>query len=147
MTRLFALLMLASALPALADDDRLIRPAPANPVWERECGACHLAYPPGLLPAASWRRLMDGLERHFGTDASLDEAQAGDIGRFLQAHAGRGRGAPPRITETAAFRHEHDELAPAVWRRKSVGSRANCQSCHRDAATGRFAEHQLRIPR
>jgi hypothetical protein len=147
MSRLLALLLFASSLPALADSDQPMRPAPTNPTWWRECGACHLAYPPRMLPAASWRNMMADLERHFGTDASLEESQASEIGRFLQANAGRGRGAPPRITETTHFIHEHEELAPAVWARKSVGSRANCQACHRDAEAGRFAEHRLRIPR
>lgn len=147
MPRPIALLLCALALPAPANADHPTRPASAHPGWQKECGACHLAYPPRLLPAASWRALMAGLERHFGTDASLDEAQAREIGRFLQANAGRGRGAPLRITESAHFIHEHDELAPAVWARKGVGSRANCQACHRDAEAGRFAEQYVRIPR
>jgi hypothetical protein len=31
-----------------------------------ECAACHSAYPPGMLPAASWQRVMANLPRHFG---------------------------------------------------------------------------------
>ena len=27
-----------------------------NYKWQAECGSCHLAYPPQLLPAANWRR-------------------------------------------------------------------------------------------
>lgn len=143
MPRPIVLLLCLLALPVLADP----RPAPTHPGWKRECGACHLAYPPSLLPAASWRALMAGLERHFGSDASLDASEVREIGDFLQAHAGRGRGAPLRITETAWFRHEHDEVAAAVWKRKAVGSRANCQACHRDAEQGRFAERHVRMPR
>jgi len=41
-------------------------------VYQQECAACHLAYPPGLLPAASWQRPMGNLPKHFGTEASLD---------------------------------------------------------------------------
>jgi hypothetical protein len=29
--------------------------------WHSECGSCHVAYPPRLLEAASWRTIMQGL--------------------------------------------------------------------------------------
>ena len=33
------------------------KPAGALPVaWQRECSACHFAYPPTLLPRRSWER-------------------------------------------------------------------------------------------
>lgn len=150
MTRRLLLLLLA--LPAglgLADPHPDARPAPDSAAWRRECGGCHVLYPPAMLPAASWRRLMEGLERHFGSDAGLAEPERREIARWLTANAGPGRGAaaPLRITETAAFRHEHDEIAATVWKRPAVGSRANCQACHRHAERGRFDETALRIPR
>ena len=37
--------------------------AATNAAWKSECGSCHVAYPPGLLPAASWRAIMAGLDR------------------------------------------------------------------------------------
>ncbi|NML15911.1 hypothetical protein [Azohydromonas caseinilytica] len=42
-------------LPAavLADDHRGV---PLLPAYRQECGSCHVAYPPGMLPAASWQR-------------------------------------------------------------------------------------------
>ena len=58
---------------AMADSKRF---SAANEKWKTECGSCHLAYPPELLPASSWRRIMAGLDRHFGADASLDAASA-----------------------------------------------------------------------
>src|SRR5512138_1281281 len=84
----------------------------ANPRWKAECGSCHLAYPPQLLPAQSWRRLMSQLDRHFGVDASLEPALAAEIGMFLERHAGSGRRAQDpaqglRITQTPWFIHEH----------------------------------------
>ena len=33
-------------------------------LYIEECGACHLAYPPGLLPVQSWRGIMSDLEDH-----------------------------------------------------------------------------------
>ena len=33
-------------------------------IYLDECGACHLAYPPGLLPEPSWRLLLAHLDDH-----------------------------------------------------------------------------------
>jgi diheme cytochrome c len=126
--------------------------APANERWKTECGSCHIAYPPGLLPAQSWSRLMSGLERHFGTDAGVDPAAAAEIGAYLERYSASGkraRGAAGslRITESAWFLREHDELSPAVWRRPAVKSAANCAACHTAAEQGDFRERSIRIPR
>ena len=121
-----------------------------NARWKAECGSCHLAYPPQLLPAPAWRSIMAGLDNHFGTDASLDPAAAAEIGTFLQNNAGSGprAGAQPlRITETAWFRHEHDEVHRAAWQRPSINGAANCTACHRTAEQGDFRERNIRIPR
>jgi hypothetical protein len=126
---------------------------PKNAVFEEECAACHLAYPPQLLDAASWHALMNGLPRHFGTDASVDETRRLAIADFLVKNAGRrtsrdANGRPAlRISETAWFRHEHDELAAATWQRSSIKSPANCAACHTQAAAGDFRERNIRIPK
>ena len=124
--------------------------APANATWKAECGSCHIAYPPALLPASSWRQLMAGLPRHFGTDASLDAASAAEIGAFLERNAGSGRRggeAAQRITATRWFQHKHDEVSAAVWKNPRVKSAANCSACHGGAERGDFDEHSVRIPR
>ncbi len=122
-----------------------------NAIWRAECGSCHVAYPPALLPAAEWRQLMTSLDRHFGADASVDTKVATEIDAFLAASAGRGEGragdAQPRITTTRWFRHEHDEISAASFRSAGVKSAANCMACHPGAATGDFNEHAVRIPR
>jgi hypothetical protein len=122
-----------------------------NATWRAECGGCHVPYPPGLLPAADWRRLMGSLDRHFGADASVDPKAGAEIGAFLAANAGRGdtraAEAEPRITTTRWFRHEHGKVSPAVFRSSAVGTTSNCAACHRDAAKGDFDEHAVRIPR
>jgi hypothetical protein len=137
-------------------------PRPTHKAWQQECASCHIAYAPALLPKASWRRVMGGLDQHFGENASLDPATQADILRFLEAHAAdagrsemgqramRGldaQSAPLRITETRWFVREHDEVPRAVWTRKSVGSAANCAACHRLAEQNRFNEHDIRIPK
>jgi len=127
-------------------------PAQVLPLYKQECAACHTPYPPGLLPSASWRRIMGGLERHYGTDASLEAAQVQQINTWLTTHAGtfkRVRDEPPedRITRSAWFVREHREVEAAVWKRKSVQSAAQCSACHSQADAGRFGERELRIPR
>jgi hypothetical protein len=107
-----------------------------------------------MLPAASWRRIMGGLDQHHGSNATLDAATLQQLSTWLQANAGsvthgrRAGAAPPedRITRSAWFVREHREVSPAVWRDPSVKSAANCAACHTGADQGRFNEHGLRTP-
>lgn len=143
---LFSLFLVADAMAG----DRQAAP-PANPAWQAECGSCHVAYPPRFLPAPSWRRIMQGLDRHFGVDASVDAGTAAAIGSYLEAYAqsATSRRAEPtatRITQTRWFRHEHDEIAAATWQRPDVRSPANCGACHGEAARGDFSERRVRVP-
>jgi Dihaem cytochrome c len=136
--------------PAHADGPRL-QQGPVLPSYQRECGSCHLAYPAGLLPASSWRRIIDGLDRHFGTDASLDTQSTRQIGAWLQAHAAeRGRlaalPAQDRITRSAWFERTHRRIDASVWQSASVKTAANCAACHAGAAQDDFDEERLRIP-
>lgn len=124
----------------------------SNATWKAECSACHLAYPPGLLPASSWQAMMDGLDQHFGTDASLDEATIKEILPFLTANAAREPKSPAaepnlRITETAWFKHEHDEIAAVTWKNPKIKTAANCAACHTQAEQGNFDEDSAHIPR
>lgn len=124
----------------------------SNATWKAECSACHLAYPPGLLPAASWQAMMNGLDQHFGTDASLDEATVKEILPFLTANAGREPKTTPaepnlRITETAWFKHEHDEISAITWKNPKIKTAANCAACHTQAEQGNFDEDTVHIPR
>lgn len=146
----WGLLALTTAAAA-GEEGRAARAAPPA-AYVEECGSCHVPYPARGLPATSWKTLMSGLDRHFGTDASLEPALAGEIDRWLQAHAGRPEAslagtAPPRITRSRWFLHEHDELPASTWRLPAVKSPANCGACHRQAASGVFSEHDVRVPR
>lgn len=126
---------------------------PPLPAYQNECASCHLAYAPGFLPAASWQRLMGQLDRHFGTDASLDAATQKSIAGWLQNHAGTYK----RVTDTPApqdritlspwFVRKHREVAADVWKRPAIKSAANCSACHPQADQGDFNEHRIRIPR
>src|SRR5512145_449023 len=110
-------------------------------LYRDECGSCHVAYPPPLLPNASWAAIMDGLDKHFGTDATVDASAAKEIQAYLEANAGRRRmrGKPPlRITGTPRFREEHDEVPASTWKSPAVKSAANCGACHTRAESGDY---------
>jgi mono/diheme cytochrome c family protein len=124
------------------------------PKYQQECAACHLAFPPGMLPAASWQHIMGTLSQHYGADASLDDATTRDIATWLKTHAGtykRVSEAPPqdRITQSAWFlqKHRPGEVPADAWKRAAVGSPANCAACHRNAAQGSFSEREISIPK
>lgn len=120
--------------------------------WQSECGACHVAYPPRLLPAESWRAVMSGLDKHFGSDASLDAPAAREIGYFLEKKSGRRNEVVSdkpmlRITDTRWFKREHDEVAERTWKNPKIKSPANCAACHTQAERGNYSERNIRIPR
>lgn len=157
---LFVLVLLPVA--ALADDDngnyggedrgKPLLPAQANAKFRQECGSCHIAYAPGLLPAESWRKVMSGLDKHFDTDASLTAQENKEITDFLVKNASnrwKAPTAPLRISETRWFKSEHDskEVPPDVWKRPAVKSPANCQACHVGADKGDFGERGIKIPK
>ncbi len=123
-----------------------------NAKLKEECGSCHIVYPPNMLGAESWRELMAHLNKHFGTDASLDNATQKELSAMLQNQAGdysEGRSGRPalRITETSWFEDEHGEISQRTWRNPKVKSASNCGACHTKAAQGRFGEHEVRVPR
>lgn len=121
-----------------------------HPRYVEECGSCHVAYPPQLLSAESWRAVMNGLDRHFGTDAAIDAAAHADIAAYLAANAGTPRkfgATAKRVTETRWFAREHDEVPAHVWKRPDVKSAANCGACHTQAERGDYSERNLRVPR
>lgn len=142
-------LLLGIALPAFAD--RLPLPANTPASYKNECGSCHLPYPPALLAADDWRQIIGGLNKHFGSDAAVNPEIGLEIKTFLERNAGNASklgsaGKPPRITQTASFTHKHREVPAKYWKDRRVKSAANCEACHRGAASGNFSEHDIALP-
>jgi hypothetical protein len=127
-------------------------------VYSEECGACHLAYPPPLLPEDAWTAIMAGLEDHFGESAELDEETADHILGYLHTHAlGKGEPStmskmmrnlpdelPLRITEYPAFIDAHalvkEQLGIDTF---DEGFLSPCADCHRQASAAIFDKELL----
>ena len=166
MKKLMSFVMSAAALvmsaSVMADSDRRgpdVRPM-TNPLYQSECGSCHFAFQAGFLPARSWKKMMSGLEDHFGDNAELPEDERLAIETYLVANAADkaserrsqkfmrsiGDSTPLRITEVRYFRKEHDEVPQRVLKHEQIGSLSNCMACHTKADTGSYAERDIRIP-
>ncbi|WP_300304106.1 cytochrome C [Ferrovibrio sp.] len=144
--------ILLAGLPAVSQaGGKQVAPV-ADPLTQKVCGECHLAFPPGFLPARSWSALMADLSDHFGEEIVLPAGQAAQIEAYLVSHAGDAPGGgglrefmrwvaptgiPRRITENPAFLREHD-FPDRVWRDPKVVTRSNCLACHPGASRGWF---------
>lgn len=141
--------------------------APATqPRYLEECGACHLAYPPGVLPADAWSRILApaSLADHYGDDASLPDALIIELRTYLTANAADGSprvrerafavpgaarsdGGLPRITETPYFLRKHHRVPARLVRdNPEIGSFSQCNRCHLGADQGVFDESRIDIP-
>ncbi len=133
---------------------------PSNPIYKNSCGGCHFPYPPGLLPAPSWKSIMDRLENHFGEPLSIDSRSREEILNYLLENgADRGKSKksikimnslngqiPLRITEVPIMQKKHREITPEILSRKAIGSLSNCIACHKTAGQGIFHEAFVKIP-
>lgn len=137
--------------------------APVNNLaYREECGSCHFAFQPGLLPEKSWRKMMIGLEDHFGDNAELDEETRKSLLDYLVANSAdksnykrskrivgslRQGETPLRISDTVYFKRKHDEIPMRyVTDNKDVGSYSKCEACHTRAEAGSYNEHEVTIP-
>lgn len=148
--------------PERDEGRRTLMPMVLNTKYKMECTSCHMAYPPNLLPSRSWEKMMGSLDKHFGEDASLDEKVRKEIQDYLVKNSADGAPSrrsskmlnginasdvPLRISETEYFKRKHHELSDKVFKRKAIGSKANCIACHQGAESGNFDEDNVRIPK
>jgi hypothetical protein len=130
-------------------------------LYLKECGGCHMAYSPGLLPERSWRRIMSGLTNHFGDNAELKAPERDRILAYLTRNAAdlgaswRSRAilasipageTPTRITKTPHIDGIHGGLLDPIFKgRPQVKSLAECAACHPKAPQGSFGERRYII--
>jgi len=135
------------------------RPIGLNATYKSECGDCHHPHHPSLRSRDQWRRLLSALDNHFGEDASLSPRKMAEIGGFLGVNAAEsfdtevanrlGRIDTPtgRATETRYWMRRHRDLDEMIFKTKAVGSKVNCDACHTDAASGRFDDAAIALPK
>ncbi|HFE38937.1 MAG TPA: hypothetical protein ENK06_11060, partial [Gammaproteobacteria bacterium] len=136
-------------------------PLPDNPTWETECGDCHLAFHPTLLPKRSWIKIMQQQDNHFEEDLGYDKETTQSILNFLVANASESgeteaahemmnhipaNETPLRITHTRFWKMKHRDIDKKYWESDEVNSKTNCPACHLDAKTGRFEDSDMRLP-
>ena len=135
-----------------------------NELYQEECGSCHFAYQPGLLPSRSWEKLMgaEALANHFGDNAELDEATRTSLLAILvsasadTAASKRSKkiiasikeGATPlRITEVPYIVTRHEEIPENLVKGNSkVNSLSQCQACHQEIEQGVYDDDTVYIP-
>jgi hypothetical protein len=126
---------------------------PREPDYVKECGTCHMAFSPELLPAASWRKVMGKLDSHFGDSAKSDPATEARITEYLVGNsADRARSdesraimasihgeAPMRITEVPYIADLHTAVLDPLWNGQPRPKRlTECGVCHREASRGDY---------
>jgi hypothetical protein len=131
-----------------------------NPTYIEECGGCHFAYQPELLPSGSWKKIMAGLDDHFEDEIEIDTESINVISEYLISNSAekssakravkivrclRGR-TPIRISEIPYIIEKHDEIDPKIYNRESIGSLANCTACHITAEKGIYDDDNVVIP-
>jgi hypothetical protein len=130
--------------------------SPQDQTYLKVCGSCHFAYQPGLLPKASWEKMMS--EGHFGP---MDEQIKKQIMTYLKTNSAEnnsskisrkiiasvGKNKPTKIMDIPYIRKKHDEISPDVFKRKSIGSSSNCIACHTKAKEGDYKDDFVKIPK
>jgi mono/diheme cytochrome c family protein len=144
------------------DNDRndYLKPV-ANRTYKETCGECHFAYQPELLPSASWVKILNQLDDHFGEEIEADPDTIKTISDYLKTNGAEnssakrskkimrslGNQVPMRISDIPYIREKHHELGPEIYKRESIGSLANCTACHMTAEKGIYDDDDVKIPR
>jgi cytochrome b len=134
-----------------------------HPVYAEECGDCHKAHPPYLLPKKSWKRVMGALDNHFGeeiTEANITKTQQLSILEFLNENAAEtstreasvklmhslGIRRPKAMTKTPYWRETHKEIPKSAFKDKEVEDKSNCAACHKDFEYGNLDDMNIKYP-
>lgn len=135
-----------------------------NELYNEECGSCHFAYQPGLLPSRSWKKLMENksLQNHFEEDISYDDEKIlNELTTYLTSNAADkskykrsikinrsipSNSTPIKISETPYIKRKHRELSTRVIKQDAVGSLGNCSACHNSAHQGDYDDDNVTIP-
>jgi hypothetical protein len=170
---LFAgLAILLASLALRAADDRFVKEKPDsmngflpvnNAQYLKECGACHFAYLPGLMPERSWKVVMSTLDKHFGENIQLGDAVRTSLLAYLTENAADrspyagskwlNENIPDdvtarRITMIPWVAYKHTVVREAIARSFKIEVRklTNCDRCHTEIENGSIGVRELYIP-
>ena len=150
--------LIAASHAALASSDVAVV---NNQKYSDECGSCHFAYQPGLLPERSWKKIMSSLDDHFGENAEVPAEDRQILSDYLAKNAGDHSNfkrsvklmrsipsseTPLRVSKIPYFVKEHREVGNKIKGSTKVKSISNCEACHQKAADGSYAESEINIP-
>lgn len=135
-----------------------------NKTYKEECGSCHFAYQPGLLPSQSWEKLLtaQALHNHFGEVADLNKDTLQVIRDYALENAAdksyykrskkitvstEGMEAPLRITDVRYIKRKHHSIPENMIKgNKDVKSLSYCNACHTQAENGVYDNDTVSIP-
>lgn len=129
-------------------------------ITKTECSDCHTVFPPRYLTSGGWKKIMAGLDDHFGDDASLDADTVKHIEAYLVSKAmdasknpitkarvkaakKKGTFDTVRIFDLGKLGRKHrGELYLQMKKDLCIetGSGTNCIICHRGGERGVFEE-------
>lgn len=134
---------------------------PADGAYVKECGTCHTAFSPELLPAESWRRVMQRLDDHFGEPARVNAATQRAITDYLVAHAADratnlqsraimaslpANEAPLRITQVPYIAKLHATVLDPIWNgNPRPRTLTECGVCHDRIGSGDFKSRVFHV--
>jgi hypothetical protein len=170
MNRSIRAVALCAAVSALTTQALLVGPAVAmpkhfdlawDPAYAKECGTCHMAYPPQLMPSQGWQRVMATLNDHFGESAQLDDGLRAKLTSFLVANSAerapnqismevmqsiKPGDVPTRITRVPFISGIHTAMLDPRWggnpRPKTL---AECGVCHYRVEAGDFTYRRFTV--
>jgi cytochrome b len=137
--------------------------ASQNASYAQKCSKCHKNYPPFMLPMASWMKVMDGLDNHFGeeiTDRNISKSEQQSIRDYLITHSAEtssrklafrtldslGEMRPVSMTKVPYWRDAHEHIDRSVFKKDAIKNASNCFACHEGFEYGILDNTRIDIP-
>ena len=133
-----------------------------NQLYIKECGSCHFAYQPGLLPSSSWNKIMSNLGNHYNNDASISATNLQILTKYLNDNSAEKNmqykrsnrivsslaknQIPDSISTTPYMIKKHKDIKKDLITQNEVKGLFNCMACHKTADKGIYGERDINIP-
>ena len=133
-----------------------------NQLYIKECGSCHFAYQPGLLPSSSWNKIMSNLGNHYNNDASISATNLQTLTKYLNDNSAEKNmqykrsnkivsslaknQIPDSISTTPYMIKKHEDIRKDLITQNEVKGLFNCIACHKTADKGIYGERDINIP-